>query len=367
MNQNDFILSLEPIVEPWLSPISAEKPCGDNIEYDPEFSVLQTKLIPQSEVQYGNFTEKPSPIDWAEIEKECRRLLIKSKDIALLVWLIRARTRLGGAVGFVQGLAILTRVIQNFSEQIHPQIEIEGIIDPAVRANALASLTDPEGLLSDLRDLFISTHAATLLSVRDVERTNSVPRPAQAKEPAVVKRQLSAMYQQNDANLQALAYAHTLIQEIAQWSQDSLQLDSPNLKPIEKILSFFNPLGYTMEEKPVGIASSATNSDSPINTEASAYQQEMPNSLMVYPDENNTGMPYHTLSQTTQMSQLPQQRQQAKAFIQSARLWFEHNEPSSPVGILLKQAERLVGKRFSELAQAIPPDLLAQWDKDDPT
>ena len=31
-------------------------------------------------------------------------------------------------------------------------------------------------------------------------------------------------------------------------------------------------------------------------------------------------------------------------------------------GPLLKQAERLVGKRFAEVAQVIPPELLAKWD-----
>ena len=56
------------------------------------------------------------------------------------------------------------------------------------------------------------------------------------------------------------------------------------------------------------------------------------------------------------------QREQVRAYIREARDWLEQHEPSSPVAILLKQAERLVGKRFAEVAQAIPPDLLAKWD-----
>lgn len=30
--------------------------------------------------------------------------------------------------------------------------------------------------------------------------------------------------------------------------------------------------------------------------------------------------------------------------------------------VLLRQSERMVGKRFSEIANAIPAELLAQWD-----
>ncbi|SEB20295.1 hypothetical protein [Variovorax sp. YR216] len=56
------------------------------------------------------------------------------------------------------------------------------------------------------------------------------------------------------------------------------------------------------------------------------------------------------------------QREQVRATLRTAKEWLEQCEPSSPVVILLKQAERLLGRRFAEVAQAIPPDLLARWD-----
>ncbi|RZL93302.1 MAG: hypothetical protein EOP76_09550 [Variovorax sp.] len=46
----------------------------------------------------------------------------------------------------------------------------------------------------------------------------------------------------------------------------------------------------------------------------------------------------------------------------AAREWFEAHEPSSPVAVLLKQAERMVGKRFSQVAGSIPIDLLQKWE-----
>lgn len=57
-----------------------------------------------------------------------------------------------------------------------------------------------------------------------------------------------------------------------------------------------------------------------------------------------------------------EQREQVRRTLRSAREWLEECEPSSPVAVLLKQAERLLGRRFAEVAQAIPPELLAQWD-----
>ncbi|MEX8993147.1 cytoplasmic protein, partial [Salmonella enterica] len=38
------------------------------------------------------------------------------------------------------------------------------------------------------------------------------------------------------------------------------------------------------------------------------------------------------------------------------------SEPSSPTIPLLRQAERLVGKRFSEVINEIPVELLEKWD-----
>ena len=61
----------------------------------------------------------------------------------------------------------------------------------------------------------------------------------------------------------------------------------------------------------------------------------------------------------------PHNRDDAKRLIQAARSWFETFEPSSPVADLLKQAERLVGKPYVDLMDAIPADLLKAWRSQD--
>ena len=48
--------------------------------------------------------------------------------------------------------------------------------------------------------------------------------------------------------------------------------------------------------------------------------------------------------------------------LRTARVWFETHEPSSPVSVLIKQAERMVGRRYSELHRMVPAELLEQWD-----
>ncbi|EDW3918805.1 hypothetical protein GVW62_004234 [Salmonella enterica] len=55
-------------------------------------------------------------------------------------------------------------------------------------------------------------------------------------------------------------------------------------------------------------------------------------------------------------------RNDALERLRCIRRWFEGSEPSSPTIPLLRQAERLVGKRFSEVINEIPVELLEKWD-----
>jgi type VI secretion system protein ImpA len=57
------------------------------------------------------------------------------------------------------------------------------------------------------------------------------------------------------------------------------------------------------------------------------------------------------------------QREHIRALLGQVIAWIEDNEPSSPVSIVLRQAQNLWGKRYAEIIAAVPPELLAQWDE----
>ncbi len=146
-----------------LEPISEAHPCGSDLEYDPELVLLQSKVTPKQDAQYGDFVSPPEAINWTEVERDCRRLLQRTRDIRILVSLVRCRVRLDEAFGLRDGLCILSRLLETWPETIYPQVVVDGEPDPAVRANALAALADPQGLMQDVRDLVISTNGALRL------------------------------------------------------------------------------------------------------------------------------------------------------------------------------------------------------------
>ena len=341
----------DSVVPELLAPVSAALPCGENLEYDTEYAVLQSRLEPKAEVQYGKFSAKPEAPEWAEVERDARRLLLKSKDIAILVWFTRARCRMAGARGLLEGLSTLQAVLQSYPEQVHPQLVLDGVIDPAVRANALAALCDPEGLLGDVRDVVVTGSTAFRLTVRDVERALAFPRPPYAPDPDVVKRQLADLHGKRDASLLALLACGDCVQSIDQWSRASLKDDAPNLEPLIRLLaclaSFAEP-----QSRPAKLHAEAMEpGDSPLMVSEGFKQIDSQGLTALAPPKLHQNV--------------VEEREQIRALLRQVRQWIEHHEPSSPVTILIKQADRMWGKRFSEIATMIPPDLMKAWDSDD--
>lgn len=318
-----------------LSPFSATAPCGPSLEYDAEYAVLLARMSPRGDAQYGQFVGTPDAPNWAEVERDCRRLLLRTRDINLFVWLCRARTRLAQAPGLAQSLVLLAEALQTWPEAVHPQLVIEGERDPAVRANALAALADPEGLLSDVREIVIAANAARHLTVREVERAFATPRSLDAASPEGMAQQLAdlaaAASNDDQAPLRLLAQAAEAAAQIVAWAAQHLGHDAPPLQALVRLLAHFQRTAPSAAPVVVAIT---------------------PGSIPSWPTNTASGEGRAT-------------RDDILRDIRSARRWFETHEPSSPVAVLLKQAERMTGLRFSQVADAIPLDLLRKWDADE--
>ena len=332
-------------------PISEDQPCGPDLEYDTEFVVLQARATPREAAQYGDFVAPTEALNWPELERDCQRLLLRTKDIRLLTLFLRCRTRLDQAEGLRDGLALLYALLTAFPEQIHPQLEIDGEEEPDLRANAVAVLADPQGLLADVREITLGSNA-TRLQVRDIEHAFGVPRPADALAPESVRLQLEALREQGLPQISAMDEACVLTQAILRWSEAALPDHTPDLKPLVRLLQL---IGHPELVAPTTAANmpqanppsvAAALQSAPAARALHAVHAEAPPDCAEFTDA------------------MPTNRHTALTQIRLARTWFEVHEPSSPVSLLLRQAESLVGKPFSEVFQAIPAELVERWARD---
>ncbi|WP_296225534.1 ImpA family type VI secretion system protein [Ralstonia sp. UBA689] len=335
-----------------LEPVSKERPCGDDLEYDPEFVVLQAKAAPKLGAQYGDFISAPEAINWSDLERDCRRLLLRTRDIRILVLLLRCRVRLDHAVGMRDGLMLLAQLLAKWPEAIHPQLMVDGEPDPVLRANALAALVDTQGLMQDVRDLAIATSSTLRLQVRDVERSLGTPRPADALTPESVRQQLEDLRRQQSPTLVALDEALSFASSIDIWARRRLPNDHPDLAPLLKLLSLVTGTSPATTVQETAVPDAPPLSPVHMKSEVSANRLEMDGHALQAPSANTRPT-------------APTNRDAVLATIRTARTWFETHEPSSPVALLLKQAERLTGRRFDEIFQAIPSDLVERWARED--
>nr|WP_315595979.1 type VI secretion system ImpA family N-terminal domain-containing protein [uncultured Cupriavidus sp.] len=313
-----------------LSSLSAELPCGTDLEYDPAFMLLQARVSPRSDAQYGGFHASPEPTNWTEVERDCMGLLARSRDIRLVVLLIRCHCRSAGARGLRNGLHSLYALLATFPTEVHPQLQVDGEYDPAVRANALAALADPAGLMSEIRALTFGDRALRV-SMREIERAWSVPLPVDTMAPATVQLRLDALRDRHAASLAAIDDACAQVMAIQRWCVDTMPGHAPDLDPLVRLLRLVSHPGH---------AAVASLDEPGARAVASAP----------------TVLPASSLAGASD-------RHAARCQIHGVRQWLETHEPSSPVALLLRQAEYLLGKPFSEVFQAIPAELVERWSR----
>lgn len=315
--------------------------------------MLFSRTEAAQDVQYGDFVGTPDPVDWSEVDHDCRRLMMRCKDIRVAVLFVRCRTHLAGAAGLSEGLALLAAWLETFPDTIHPQpgADDEPEVAQEIRANALRALIDPDGLLADVREIVLSKSTLARLQVRDVERAFAIPHPADALAPDSVALQLQDMYIQQPALMAEFDRARAGLDVINAWCAQHLEANQPDLSPLIRLLQLLHRQNPAPQARHIQKPEPVMDKTDPENQKA-----------LGAPAQANENSPLHGQSLRTGSSATPDSREAALAMIRTARQWFETYEPSSPIPVLLQRAEQFVGKRYAQTVRAIPPDLLTQWE-----
>jgi len=343
------------VTHDWMAPVSEDAPCGVDLEYDPEFVVLSASVAARVDAQYGDFVGTPEPVNWSDVDRDCRRLMMRSKDVRLAVLFTRCRTRLAAAAGLAEGLGLLAAWLAAFPDLVHPQPGVDEDRTAAleIRMNALQSLTDTDGLIADLREIALTRSTQTRLQMRDVERAFAHPRPSDALAPDSVTRQLEELRIQQAPVLSGFDGALESLTAIENWCREHLSVFAPDLTALKRLLRHVAvaPGSRTVDSSPE--ETGGAQQDSPDSADLTA-------SPGAFDEQEETPLPEPV---STRIATTAGDRHDALNLIREARRWFEQHEPSSPIPVLLRRAEQFVGKRYVDVVNAIPAELLAQWER----
>ncbi|ELY3597210.1 ImpA family type VI secretion system protein [Cronobacter turicensis] len=338
-------LQVPEYYQPLMQPLPGAFPCGINLEYDPDFILLLSRLQPRLDAEYGHFTEAAEPVNWAEAERDCHALFQRSKDLRLMIILMRCRLRQIGLLALEEGLTALFSLIKRWPDDIHPQLYDEGEFDPLMRINALNELEDIHGLIGDLRNQILPKAAGTQITLKIFEKSHAVPRESDALPEILLSTLRHEWKTHNDPVINSLQAAKAWLDRIKSLLPGFAGTDLPDFPQLSQLLMLF----------------SSQSGQPPLSSLP-------PEALMSVITENDA-LPSLRMSEeepapaiTSGEQQNIRSRAEALSRIKEIRAWFLNTEPSSPVIPLLAFTEQTIGMGFNELLKFIPAELISRLD-----
>jgi type VI secretion system protein ImpA len=316
-------------VEQLLQPVSEESPCGDDLEYDPDFIAMMQAAEGKAEQQMGDEIIEAEPPDWREVRNKAVDLFSRTKDLRAGLCLARAVVSTDGVIGLGGALAVLKGLIERYWEGVHPRLDPDDDNDPTMRVNILASLCDQDAVLRTVREApLVESRALGRFSLRDIEVARGQAQPPEGVEPPDMAAIDGAFL---DCELESLQGTATAVEQSLEHVQaiDALLMEkvgsshAPDLGELPALLNSAKQiLDEQLARRGVGEAPEAAAPGAgpqPIAGEVNS-------------------------------------REDVIRVLDKACDYFARNEPSSPVPFLLRRAKTLVSKDFMDIMRDIAPD-----------
>ncbi|HKO58954.1 MAG TPA: type VI secretion system protein TssA [Thermoanaerobaculia bacterium] len=115
--------------DPLLLPISADRPAGESLRYDPIFDEIK-RLREEDDptLPQGVWQRELKKADWNAVASLCAdTLATRTKDLQVAAWLTEAWTYLEGFAGFERGVRVITNLCRDFWPQLHPPLDDDGL------------------------------------------------------------------------------------------------------------------------------------------------------------------------------------------------------------------------------------------------
>lgn len=113
-----------PLREDLLTPIPGPNPCGVDLRYDPVYEKIKEARRQDDNLPQGEWKGERKLADYITVAKLAQDALAgKSKDLQLAAWLTEALLKRESFGGFGDGLALCKSLIENFWDNLYPELE----------------------------------------------------------------------------------------------------------------------------------------------------------------------------------------------------------------------------------------------------
>lgn len=349
-------------IEALLIPVSDDAPSGPNLEYDLAFIGLDQAAAPKAEKAMGTSVIAAEEPDWADVIGRAEGLLARTKDLRVAVHLTTGWLRRDGFPGAAAGLGLIHGIVERYWADFHPQLDAEDDDDPTFRVNSIAPLASPNDWLKYLRVTpFVASNRLGRFSLRDLRIANGtlkVPPKAAGDDdqdgassapPSLTLIEgccKDAPEELLASNAAAINLALDHAKAIDRLFTDQLGAAGPDLKnlisDLTELKKFVDP---QLAARRPAVAASPPAADEDDSDDDYVPSGHVPGavSTVITGRSGPIAGPDDVIRRIDELCD-----------------YYAVAEPSSPVPLLLRRAQRLVGRSFIELLQDLAPGGIAQ-------
>ncbi|MBV6692944.1 type VI secretion system protein TssA [Serratia quinivorans] len=327
-------------IDTLLAPVDAENPCGENLEYDTDFLAMEQAATGKSEQQFGSTIIPAEAPDWVQVERLATTLLMRTKDLRVMLCLTRAWTQLRGLQGYADGLMLIHQALERYWDTLLPLLEFDGEADPLFRINVLADLGDKAALTTSVRAAPLLKGATGEISLRDAGALldgSKLECPTFPGGRARLQDELSQP-ERPEAQL-VIRIAETLAAIRTTVTRHLGESALPEMHNLTKIFALVAQFGQD----------SAPASES----------AEQPNDAAVPPTSAAAAAPTATLNWRSAQIQ---SRDDAQLMLDKVKHYFRLHEPSHPAPLMIDRVQRLIALDFMQIIRDLAPDGLNQLE-----
>lgn len=331
-------------VDDLLKPLSDDAPCGPDLAYDPAFQELETLVRGKPETQFSA-AEEPN---WKELRTAAIEFHGRSKHLTASVILALAQLKLEAFPGFRDGLAVVRGLLERHWDNLYPRLDPDDNNDPTERMNLLANLasnSEPYLIIPRLKD----TPVAQSPSLGRVKLSDIIAAkgpsgtPAEGQPATLTEGQINAIFRDTNAEGLKVVYDAVLqsaehIKAIDTFLNGKVGTRGANLDELSQCFKQLQGAiaPYVGGAPAEGAADAAAGGEAGVAAGGTVVRQvvAVPGSITSREDV------VKTLDRVCE--------------------YYAKNEPSSPVPLLLRRAQRIAKMNFLEIVNDLTPDAMGQ-------
>jgi type VI secretion system protein ImpA len=325
-------------------PLEGADPAGENLEYDPLYTEMDTLAVGVPASQMGDSTLEGRGPDWKKLSKNCLELWGRTRDLRVASYLVVAQTVLEGLAGLEAGLRLISFLVSGLWDEMYPRLDPDDNFDPIERLNILAMLSPQQDAYDDPIKFILRLRESRLVpSLRYTLR-----------DYMIANNELDAGDKTVDGNLLQAEFMNVSREEI----RARADLASACQGTLSGICTAMNE---KMKDSLISMESLAKELDRFSRFYAAQLEKGAPveQAEEAAPEEEAAG-PDKAAPNAAKPPAQANSRQDALAMLRKGAEYFQKMEPSSPIPLLVNRALRFADMGFIELLGEIAPDSLSR-------